>query len=169
MSKIRTVFNPGVGIVYIIENTKTGEKIKASTLTTRDVDQKPWRSPRGTSEGQEFFKMKSGNKKKGFSYYKFMNSIKHETCLSEDGNWLFIGLKPDGVIIPKLIEMVKKERTATDVPEIGSNVVRSRVEKIDTAAPMSSQRIKEKIESISVDDFSAVDQLQELLSEKETV
>jgi hypothetical protein len=169
MSKIRTTYNPGVGIVYIIENTKTGEKIKASTLTTRDADQKPWRSPRGTPEGQEFFKMKSGNKKKGFSYYKFMNSIKHETCLSEDGNWLFTGLKPDGTVIPKLTDIVKKERTTTELPEIGSNVVRSKVEKVDTAAPMTTERIKEQIESISVDDFSAADQLQELLSEKETV
>jgi hypothetical protein len=166
MSKIRTVYNPGVGISYIIKNSKTGEKIKASTLTTRDADQKPWRSPRGTPEGQEFFKMKSGNKKKGFTYYKFMNSIQHETCLSEDGIWMFTGLKSDGSVIPKISEIVKKERSA-DLPETGSNVVRSKVEKVDTAAPMSNRHIKEKIESISIDDFSAVDQLQELLSEKE--
>lgn len=168
MSKIRTIYNPGVGIVYLIENTKTGEKIKASTLTTRDVDQKPWRSPRGTPDGQEFFKMKSGNKKRGFSYYKFMNSVKNEKCLSEDGNWMFTGLKPDGAVIPKLVDIVKKEKTE-DTSETSSNVVRNTVERVDESVLMETTDVKEKVESISTDDFMAADQLQELLSEKESV
>lgn len=164
MSKIRTNYNPGVGIVYIIKNTKTGELIKASTLTTRDDDQKPWRSPRSTIEGQEFFKAKSGSKKKGFTYYKFMNSIKNKQCLSEDGLWLFTGLKPDGTTIPKIIDTIKFDKKS--LPTIISNIVRSKVEKIDTVAIMSADHIKEKIDSISMDDFSADDHLQQLLSEK---
>lgn len=169
MSKIRTIYNPGVGIVYIIENTKTGEMIKVSTLTTRDADQKPCRSPMGTPEGREFFKVKSGSKKNGFTYYKFMNSIKCQTCLSEDGLWRFTGMKPDGVAIPKITDILKKERIAGPALDSGSNTIKATIEKIDSAPAMPFDIIKEKIEAISVDDFSATDLLQELLLHKENV
>ncbi len=167
MSKIRVIFNPGVGISYIITNKKTGEKRNISTLSSRDVDQKPWRSPRGTAQGQEFFKAKSGKKKTGFTYYKFMNSIQHPECLSDDGIWLFDGVKTDGTILPRLSEIVKKEKAP--VPESGSNVIRAIVEKVDTSVAMTNEVIKEKVESITVDDFSASEQLLELLSEKTQV
>lgn len=167
MSKIRTIYNPGVGIVYFIKNTKTGEEIEASTLTTRDADQKPWRSPRGTLEGQEFFKMKSGSKKIGFSYYTFMNSIKNDQCLSSDGEWLFTARKPSGNIIQKLVDIIKKEKVASTESEFSGNQIRYKVDKINTESiPMSDESIKEKINSISTDDFSANDQLLELLSKE---
>jgi hypothetical protein len=168
MSKIRTIYNPGVGIVYKITNRKTGEQIEASTLTTRDAEQKPWRSPRGTKEGEEFFKMKSGTKKSGFTYFKFMNSIKNTECLTHDGEWLFTGLKPNGTVIPKLMDIVKKEKKE-EVSEISGNQIRYTVEKIDDTIAMSEENIKEKVESINTDDFSDLGQLSQLLAEKELV
>lgn len=168
MSKIRTTYNPGVGIAYIITNRKNGETVNISTLSSRDVDQKPWRSPRGTPQGEEFFKAKSGKKKTGFTYYKFMNSVQHVECISDDGVWLFTGQKPDGTILTKLTNIIKKEKQAV-APVIGNNTVRSLVESIDSNVVMSDVTIKEKVESISVDDFSSSEQLLELLSEKEQV
>jgi len=165
MSKIRTTYNPGVGIVYKITNTETGEQIEASTFTTRDADQKPWRSPRGTKEGEEFFKMKSGTKKVGFTYYKFMNSVKNNKCLSSDGKWEFTGLKPNGIIIPKLTEIVKKEKSKEETQENSRSEIRYKVEKIEVPNVID-KKLKEKIESISADDFSNNDQLTQLLEEK---
>lgn len=163
MTKIRTTYSPGVGIAYIITNKITGEKKNVSTLSSRDIDQKPWRSPRGTIPGNEFFKAKSGKKKIGFTYFKFMNSNQHPECLSDDGIWLFDGVKLDGTILPKLSEIVRKEKII--IPEISNKSIRATVEKIDVSIDMTNADIKEKIESISVDDFSADDQLIELLSE----
>lgn len=100
--RVRTLYNPGVGMRYNITNVDTGEVIVASTLTVRDVDQKPWRSPKGTENGKEFFKMKIGTKRDGFTYIKFINSIKNEKCLSEDGVWEFNGVRPDGSALPLL-------------------------------------------------------------------
>ena len=121
--RIRTLYNPGVGMRYNITNTETGEVAVASTLTTRDVDQKPWRSPKGTDTGQEFFKMKLGTKKDGFKYIKFINSIKNERCVSEDGKWEFNGVRPDGSTLPLLsiserdiVVKNKKSRKSTETP-----------------------------------------------------
>jgi hypothetical protein len=169
MQQIRTTFNPGVGIAYLIENVKTSIKIKASTLTSRDPDQRPWRSPANTPEGQEFFKMKSGTKKKGFIYYKFMNSNKLEKCLSEDGNWMFSGERTNGTNTKKQSDIKKVEFGDDDCTEITNNIIRSKVEINVDSVIMSDRLIKEKIESISVDDFSSTDQLTDLLSEKENV
>ena len=85
--KIRTLYNPGVGMRYNIRNLVTGLIEIASILTVRDVEQKPWRSPKGTPAGQEFFKMKLGSKKTGFTIIKFMNSVRNDKCVSEDGQW----------------------------------------------------------------------------------
>jgi hypothetical protein len=167
-SKIRVAYNPGVGIAYIITNKLTGEKRNVSTLSSRDIEQKPWRSPQGTPHGEEFFKVKSGKKKAGFTYYKFMNSAQLSECLSDDGVWLFSGLKPDGTILPRLDTIIKKEKTVTEVSEGSSNIVRSTVEKVDNIV-MNEEVIKEKVESISVDDFSASEQINELLKQVEQV
>jgi hypothetical protein len=157
--KIRTLYNPGVGMRYNIKNTKTGETQVASTLTVRDVDQKPWRSPKGTPAGQEFFKMKLGSKKEGFSFIKFMNSIKNTKCLSEDGQWEFVGERPDGSTIPLLSiserEIVVKEKRSkprkTEAKEIKAAQAASPV--VITADALKS-------------DYCNVDMLNELLEKK---
>lgn len=106
--RIRTLYNPAVGCRYLIKNTKTGDIESASTLTVRDVDQKPWRSPKGTPAGEEFFKMKIGKKQTGFTYIKFINSALNEKCLSDDGEWEFLAQTPDGKKLPKLTTGKKK-------------------------------------------------------------
>lgn len=106
--RIRTLYNPAVGCKYLIKNTKTGAIESASTLTVRDVDQKPWRSPKGTPVGEEFFKMKIGKKQTGFTYIKFINSALNEKCLSDDGEWEFMAETPDGKKLPKLTVGQKK-------------------------------------------------------------
>lgn len=103
-SKVRTLYRTAVGVNYIIKNLKTNEEIVATTLNNRDKDRRPWRSPKGTPPGQEFFWMKLGNSKKGFIYIKFMNSSLNDRCLSDDGVWEFIGRRPNGQILPKLNE-----------------------------------------------------------------
>ena len=105
--RIRTLYNPSVGCQYLIKNLETNDIVKASTLTVRDSDQKPWRSPKGTPPGQEFFKVKMGRKQTGFTYIKFINSSLYEKCISDDGKWEFLAQTPDGKILPKLFTCEK--------------------------------------------------------------
>lgn len=131
MPKVRTIYNPGVAMVYVIQNTKTGEQITASTCGIKDVDCKPWRSPKGTPVGKEFFKMKIGSKKDGFNTVTFLNSVIYSTCLSEDGEWEFIGVRPNGGILRKLTDtspIVKSEYK--NLALINSKRVKSSIEKI---------------------------------------
>lgn len=100
--KARTLYNPGVAMRYVVINTATNEKTYASTLSVRDVTEKPWRTPKGTPKGQEFFKMKMKNSDGEKVIIKFINSVLHEKCLSEDGMWEFTGARPDGGELPFL-------------------------------------------------------------------
>ncbi len=158
--KIRTLYNPGVGMRYNIKNLKTGSVEIASTLTVRDVDQKPWRSPKGTPAGQEFFKMKLGSKKTGFSVMKFMNSVRNDKCISEDGQWEFVGERPDGSVIPLLSiserEIVVKEKKSK---------VRRKEAKGQTIATVSAPVVL-STESISKTDYCNLDMLNQLLEKK---
>ena len=158
--KIRTLYNPGVGMRYNIRNTVTGLVEVASTLTVRDVDQKPWRSPKGTPAGQEFFKMKLGSKKTGFSVIKFMNSVRNDKCVSEDGQWEFVGERPDGSVVPLLSiserEIVVKEKKSK---------VRRKEAKGQTVTAVPAPVVL-STESISKTDYCNLDMLNQLLEKK---
>lgn len=161
--KVRTLYNPGVGMRYNVKNLKTNEIEVASTLTVRDVDQKPWRSPKGTPAGQEFFKMKMGSKKEGFVILKFMNSVKNSKCLSEDGNWEFIGERPDGSTVPLLSiserEIVVKDRK----PKVRR---KDKDAPVTQAQPAAKSQVALSKESINNDDFCNLDALNEILEKK---
>jgi hypothetical protein len=151
---VRCLFNPGVGLAYFIQNIKTGEQIKASTLTIRDVEQKPHRSPKGTPASGEFFKMKSGTKKSGFTYYIFKNSIQFPQCISDDGVWLFTGKKANGDILPRIADVLKKNNKEEESSSSGNSEVRYKIEQLDDIS-MSDEKIEEAMNITNEDDFSS--------------
>jgi hypothetical protein len=131
MPKVRTIYNPGVAMVYVIKNTRTGETATAATCGIKDVDFKPWRSPKGTPKGQEFFKMKLGSKKDGFKSITFLNSSMQNSCLSDDGEWEFTGLRPDGGTIPKLTDPRAVKQKSTIEYAQPSKKVKATIEKVE--------------------------------------
>lgn len=154
----RTLYNPEPGSAFLITNVKTGVKIKASILTYRDVAQIPVRSSYTTKEGDEFFKMKSGDSKNGFSYYKFKNSSLYKLCLSDDDLWEFTGEKVNGLSLKKISDIVKKKKIKDKEEEdldVIDNIVRWKIEKIDETVlnTITEDDIKEKISSVLENDF----------------
>lgn len=161
MHKIRTIYNPGVAMVYIIQNTKTGELINSSTCGIKDVDFKPWRSPKGTPLGQEFFKVKIGNKRSGFKSITFLNSSIYDKCLSEDGEWEFIGKRPDGGTIRKLIDMPYEVKDVSTKSPLVNNRVISSIEKIqNNNLSLSTNQIHQTIEN---EEFIDMDEMNKIL------
>ena len=132
MPKVRTIYNPGVAMVYVIKNTRTGETANAATCGIKDVDFKPWRSPKGTPKGQEFFKMKLGSKKDGFKSITFLNSSMQSSCISDDGEWEFIGIRPDGGTIPKLTDPtpINNKKSTVEYAHL-SKKVKTSIEKVN--------------------------------------
>lgn len=156
--RTRTIYNPKVGCAYKMRNTQTGEILIGSTLTIRDPDQKPWRSPKDTPQGQEFFKMKSGTKREGFTYYKFMNSNQNSQCLSEDGVWEFIGQTAEGYDINKINDQKeKKEETKKIVAQVNSNTTLEQIE-VQEEQPTTAD-IREDIMNSEFSNASALDKL----------
>jgi hypothetical protein len=101
-----TIFNPSLGIKYIVEDNEGNEFI-GRTLGVKDTTHYPIRSGKGTEKGKEFFKMLINDK-----VYIFLNSIKCNQCLSEDGNYKFTGRRPNG---KNLV------RTGNKKPEVNYN------------------------------------------------
>lgn len=166
MPKIRTLFNPGVAMVYLITNLETGEQISAATCGIKDINFKPWRSPKGTPHGKEFFKMKLGSKKDGFTPITFINSSMFDKCVSDDGKWEFTGDRPDGGKIYKLTEQSnrpapkKKETTEPTNPMLARRV-KSVVEKIkDNNLPINKVQMQT---AISNEEFVAIDEINSIL------
>jgi hypothetical protein len=161
MPKIRTIYNPGVAMVYIIQNTQTGELINSSTCGIKDVDFKPWRSPKGTPIGKEFFKVKVGNKRKGFESITFLNSSIYDKCLSEDGEWEFIGKRPNGGTLRKLADMPYDVKgTDTQLPIVTNRVISS-IEKIqNNNLSLTTNQIHQTIES---EEFVDMDEMNKIL------
>lgn len=154
--KVRTLYNPAVGCRYYIVNRRTGKKFIASTLTVRDKEQKPWRSPKGTPFGQEFFKMKLGSKKEGFEYIIFMNSSMNKECVSDDKKWEFTGESPNGTVIPRLDKeekikpkkIIKQRKTKAKKEESEEEVKSEPVsitEDIFSSQFINKQKVKELI------------------------
>jgi hypothetical protein len=167
MPKVRTLYNPGVAMVYCIKNTKTDEVVSASTCGIKDVECAPWRSPKGTPIGKEFFKMKIGTKKKGIKVVTFLNSSQYFRCLSDDGEWEFIGQRSDGGIIPKLTdENAKKAISGNNIPTKESIVTNSKrvkatIEKInDTRLSMSTSDIQTTLQN---EEFVDLDEMSKIL------
>lgn len=162
MPKVRTLYNPGVAMVYLIKNTKTDEVVSASTCGIKDVDCKPWRSPKGTPFGKEFFKMKIGTKKKGIKVLTFLNSSIFNTCLTDDGEWEFIGKRPDGGIIPKLTEGVSIQKTPSKESIVNnSKRVKTTIEQInDTRLTMTTTDIQTNIQN---EEFVDIDEMNKIL------
>ena len=156
---IRTLYNPKVGCAYVLINTSTGERSQGSTLTIRDNDQKPWRSPKSTPQGEEFFKMKSGTKREGFSYYKFMNSIIHPKCLSEDGVWEFIGVRPNGQALTRVEYNPQDNENDKGDTVVSLNLV----DKANTAqvaeSNFSQQELREEIMDSEFSNASALEEI----------
>ena len=156
--RTRTIYNPKVGCKYRIRNVQTGEILIGSTLTIRDPDQKPWRSPKDTPQGHEFFKMKTGTKREGFTYYKFMNSNLNGKCLSEDGQWEFVGQTGDGYDINKVNELKnKKEETKKIVAHVNSTATSQEVEVVEEQP--TPEDIREDIMNSEYSNASALDKL----------
>lgn len=155
---VRTIYNPKVGCQYIIENVQTGERMVASTLTIRDPEQTPWRSPKSTPPGQEFFKMKSGTKRGGFTYYKFMNSIQNVDCISEDGQWKFIGQRPDGEIVPRVIDVCKNKEKDNKSTKAMTAVAQAKPEP-EPEEECSEEELREEILDSEFSNPSALDEL----------
>lgn len=169
--RIRTLYNPKVGCQYQIRNVETGEIIIASTLTIRDETQKPWRSPKDTPRGQEFFKMKTGSKRNGvdnFTYYKFMNSILNEKCLSDDGKWEFIGKTGKGIDINKVDEKTEKKEETKQIQAAASSSTVSEATPVNNVVnekPQESMSVEEIREDIMDSEFSNSSALDELLND----
>lgn len=162
MINARTIYNPGVAMVYVIQNTQTGECINASTCGIKDVDFKPWRSPKGTPLGEEFFKMKIGSKKEGISSITFLNSCKYDKCLSTDGIWEFIGKRANGGVIPKLSTLQSKDKNVvTSSIIVIDNRVTSSIDRVkDNNLSLSSNQIHQTIES---EEFVDMDEMNKIL------
>jgi hypothetical protein len=95
--KPRILFNPKVGMQYYITDVEKNEELICSTLCARDKDQRPYRTPKGTAPGEEFFKVKIGSKKEGgFTIIKLMNSVSLDKCISDCGKYEFTGRRPNG-------------------------------------------------------------------------
>ena len=90
-----THFNPALGVKYVIIN-KNGEKKIAKTLGIHDKKYAPIRSQRDTPKGNEFFKMLLDD-----TIIVFNNSLQNSKCLSDGGEWEFVGERPDGSSIEK--------------------------------------------------------------------
>jgi hypothetical protein len=104
--KITTHFNPSLGIKYVVKDTKNGSKVIGKTLSPKSKEHLPVRSSRETPVGEEFFKMVIEGE-----VFKFMNSIQHDKCLSEDGRWEFTGLRPNG----KKLESRKNKKSSRSI------------------------------------------------------
>lgn len=159
MPKIRTIYNPGVAMVYTIQNLKTGETHVAATCGIKDVEFKPWRSPKGTPAGKEFFKMKLGNKKDGFEIITFLNSSLHSRCLSEDGDWEFTGQRPDGGVLYKLADQPAKGETEHYIPS-NSKRVKISVQNVDnndlSASPTEIHTTIENEEFVDMEEMNKI-------------
>jgi hypothetical protein len=162
MHTIRTIYSPGVAMVYIIHNLKTGEDHKASTCGVKDIECKPWRSPKGTPHGKEFFKMKLGNKKNGFQIITFLNSSIYNQCISEDGEWEFKGIRPDGGILQKVAEVqYNKKETPKCVP-ITDKKTKVIIQNIDDNKVYAS--IEEIHNTIENEEFVDMDEMNKILN-----
>lgn len=161
---IRTLYNPKVGCSYVVVNVNTGERSQGSTLTIRDHDQKPWRSPKSTPSGEEFFKMKSGTKRGGFVYYKFMNSINNPKCLSEDGVWEFIGLRTNGEVLQR-VEDSNQESTDEVSAAIDDTSVSNMQSTTKAESESSNFSQKELREEIMDSEFSNPSVLEDIFSD----
>jgi hypothetical protein len=111
-----TIFNPSLGLRYYVKDLKTGKKVNAKTLSPKSVEHLPIRSNKDTPKGQEFFKMEIQGE-----VHKFMNSIKRERCLSENGRWEFIGLRPNGEKLSKNSDEKKYNKIEDTELEFVSN------------------------------------------------
>jgi hypothetical protein len=102
-----TIFRPILGCGYIVENTKTREKIICKVLRLEDASKYgPVRSGRICKRGAEFFKVLIGDR-----CYTMNNSIENENCLSEDKNWVFTGERPEAKSRKGKVNKEKKEST----------------------------------------------------------
>ena len=97
MGRVSTThFNPALGVKYIVRDTKTNKTKIGRALGTHDMEHAPIRSNKDTPKGKEFFKMLLDA-----DIVKFNNSLNFDGCFSEDGNWEFIGKRPDGTELEK--------------------------------------------------------------------
>lgn len=108
--KVTTHYNPSLGIRYFVKNTKNDSKVVGKTLSPKNTDHLPVRSNRDTPQGEEFFKMEIEG-----TVHKFLNSINLPKCQSEDGQWEFTGLRPNGKSISR--ERSKKKISQAYKPE----------------------------------------------------
>jgi hypothetical protein len=162
MHKVRTIFSPGVAMVYTIHNLKTGEDHPAATCGVKDVDCKPWRSPKGTAQGKEFFKMKLGSKKKGFEIITFLNSSLHSQCLSEDGEWEFRGLRPDGGILPRLSNDKSSKKEVQKYIPINDKKTKAIIQQVDDNKVYAT--IEEIHNTIENEEFVDMDEMNKILN-----
>lgn len=160
MKNLRTIYNPGVAMVYTILNLITGELVTAATCGIKDVEFKPWRSPKGTPVGKEFFKMKLGSKKEGITIITFLNSSKYPSCISDDGEWEFIGKRPNGGTIPRLSEAPNVKNEELPISDIISKKVKAIIEKVNNNnLSMSNTQIQGTIENeeyVNLDEMSKI-------------
>jgi len=162
MKNLRTIYNPGVAMVYTILNLRTGELANAATCGIKDVEFKPWRSPKGTPMGKEFFKMKLGSKKEGITIITFLNSNKFSSCISDDGDWEFIGKRPDGGTIPKLSEAPEVKMDISPMSNIITKKVKAIIEKVNNNnLSMSHTQIQGTIEN---EEFVNLDEMNKILN-----
>jgi hypothetical protein len=104
--------------------------------------------------------MKLGSKSKGFKLITFLNSNRFTKCLSDDGEWEFIGKRPDGGIVPKLVEnnKVKKEKPPIKINHKG---VKSVIQKIQgNALDITTTQIHATIEN---EEFVDMSEMQKIL------
>lgn len=121
-------------------------------MSVRDLCEKPWRTPKGTLKGQEFFKMKMKDSNGDRMVIKFMNSMLHEKCLSADGAWEFTGNRPDGATIPIL----------SNSRRIISKSLRERRLKVDSVDVSDTDTVIEH--KVNTEDFCNQEELDRLLS-----
>ena len=159
MPKVRTIFNPGVAMIYTIHNLSTGKNFTAATCGIKDVEYKPWRSPKGNPVGKEFFKMKLGSKKEGFKIITFLNSSSQDRCLSDDGEWEFKGERPDGGILYKLSEQPKDKAEKHYVP-VNTNRVKILMQKVGnntlSTTPTEIQTTIKNEEFVDMDEMNKI-------------
>ncbi|MCS7317613.1 MAG: hypothetical protein NZZ41_04795 [Candidatus Dojkabacteria bacterium] len=91
--RVTTHFNPSLGVKYYVLDSETNQEVLGKVLGPNDKKYYPIRSKRKCKPGEEFFKMIINNE-----VHVFKNSINFPDCRSENGRYVFIGKRFDGII-----------------------------------------------------------------------
>ncbi len=98
MSRTATPLNietqPGIGMSYIVRNTKTRKFVRVSTTCNRDLERRGSKIKvlRAFSGDEPFFTAKIGSLHTEIEVLKFLCGVKHKKCLDTTGTYEWTGI-----------------------------------------------------------------------------